>query len=216
MKTQNPFTGRSSGSLANVTASTYLGQNILKSKPLEVRNPRTDKQVNVRNIMALAAILAKSLSANSGIAKRSARTGRNTQKTARTALLSAILAKKSGIAPDIKLNPDAITLQGSGISAQEGLTATLNHTTSILEVHWPEIIPAGGSASDLASGVLFDLDTGAVQSFTTTDPRSAGDITPISIIPSLFASGNVGLFLMFDSADGLSYDAVSSVEVQIV
>ena len=216
MKTQNPFTGRSSGSLANVTASTYLGQNILKSKPLEVRNPQTAKQVNVRNVLALAAVLGKALSANPGIAKRSARTGRNTQKTARTALLSAILAKKNGVAPDLRLNSVGITLQGSGISAQEGLTATANHTTGLMEIHWPGIIPAGGSASDIASGVLFDLDTGAVQSFGTTQPRSNGEIVALSVNESLFATGNLGLFLMFDSADGLSYDAVSSINVTVV
>ena len=216
MKTQNPFTGRSSGSLANVTASTYLGQNILKSKPLEVRNPKTDKQVNVRNILAQAAALAKSLSAGSGIAKRSARTGRNTQKTARTALLSAILAKKTDVAPSLKLSSVGISLQGSGISAQEGIIATLNHTTRDLVVQWLDTVPAGGSATDIASGALFDLESGKVHSFVTSDPRSDGEITPVKIDPSFFGSENYGLFLMFDSADGLSYDAVSSVAVQIV
>lgn len=216
MKTQNPFTGRSSGSLANVTASTYLGQNILKSKPLEVRNPQTAKQVNVRNVLALAALLGKSLSANSGIAKRSARTGRNTQKTARTALLSAILAKKNGVAPDLTLNSIGIALQGSGISAQEGLTATLSHTTGLLEVHWSDIIPAGGSEFDLASGVLFDLDSGEIQSFNHADPRSDGEIAALTINASLRTASNLGLFLMFDSADGLRYDAVSSINVSVV
>ena len=215
MKTQNPFTGRSSGSLANVTASTYLGQNILKSKPLEVRNPQTAKQVNVRNVFALAAALGKSLSANSGIAKRSARTGRNTQKTARTALLSAIMAKKTGVAPDLTLSSVGISLQGSGISAQEGISATMNHTTRILEVTWSDIVPAGGSSTDIASGVLFDLDSGKVHSFPTSDPRSDGAITPQTIDASFFESEHIGLFLMFDSADGLSYDAVSSINVSV-
>ena len=216
MKTQNPFTGRSSGSLANVTASTYLGINILKSKPLEVRNPKTDKQVNVRNVLTQAAVLGKSLSAGSGIAKRSARTGRSSQKTARTALLSAILAKKIGVAPSLKLSSVGISLQGSGISAQEGITATMSHTTGFLEVHWSEIIPAGGSASDIASVALFDLDSGKVLTFQTSDPRSDCKISAQTIYPSFFDSVNYGLFLMFDSADGLRYDAVSSVNVTVV
>ena len=216
MKTQNPFTGRSTGSLANVVASTYNGQNVLKSKPLEVRNPRSPKQINVRNVLALAAALGKSLSANSGIAKRSARTGRNMQKTARTALLSAILSKKAGFAPDIRLISEGITLQGSGISAQEGITATLNTATGFLEVSWPGTVPTGGSASDFASGVLFDLEFGRVQSFATSDPRSDGEIAPQSIDSSFFHSSNLGLFLMFDSVDGLRYDAVSSINVTVV
>lgn len=215
MKVQNPFTGRSKGSLANVTATTYLGANILKSKPLEVRNPKTVKQVNVRYVLARAAVLAKSLSANSGIAKRSARTGRNTQKTARTALLSAIMAKKLGVAPDLRLSSAGISLQGSGISAQEGISATMNHTTRILEVTWSNTIPAGGSATDIASGVLFDLDSGKVHTFQTSDTRSDGEIAPQTIDSSFFRSENYGLILMFDSADGLRFDAVSSVNVTV-
>ena len=216
MKTQNPFTGRSSGSLANVTASTYQGKNILKSKPLEVRNPRTAKQVNVRKVLALAAVLGKSLSANSGIAKRSARTGRNTQKTARTALLSAILAKKTGVAPALRLGSAGISLQGSGISAQEGITASINHTTRLLEVSWSNTVPAGGLTTDVASVALFDLETGKVLSFETPDPRIGGGLTGYTIDSSFFGSENYGLFLMFDSEDGLRYDAVESVEVEVV
>lgn len=216
MKTQNPFTGRSSGSLANVVASTYNGQNILKSKPLEVRNPKTDKQVNVRNVLTQAAVLGRSLSAISGIAKRSARTGRNTQKTARTALLSAILAKKNGVAPDLRLSSAGISLQGSGISAQEGITASMNHTTRLLDLTWSRTVPVGGSPTDIASVVLFDLDTGKVLSFVTSDPRSDGELSTQTIDSSFFGSENYGLFLMFDSADGLRYDAVESVSITVV
>ena len=216
MKTQNPFTGRSSGSLANVTASTYCGQNILKSKPLEVRNPKSPKQINVRSVLALAAVLGKSLMANSDIAKRSARTGRNTQKTARTALISAIMSKKAGVAPDIELSSVGISLQGLGISQQEGITATLNHTTGLLEVSWSEAFPAGGSATDIPSVALFHLDSGKVLSFLTVDQRSDGEISAPTIDPSFIRSENYALFLMFDSADGLRYDAVSSVNVTVV
>ena len=216
MKTQNPFTGRSTGSLANVTASTYCGKNILKSKPLEVRNPQSPKQINVRNVLAQAAVLGKALSANSGIAKRSARTGRNSQKTARTALLSAIMAKKTGVAPDLRLSSANISLQGFGISAQEGVTASMNHTTRLLDVTWSDTIPAGGSATDIAYGILFDLDTGKVLSLETSDPRSDGELSTQTIDSSFFGSENYGLFIMFDSADGLSYDAVSSVKVTVV
>ena len=216
MKTQNPFTGRSSGSLANVTASTYLGQNILKSKPLEVRNPQSPKQINVRHVLAQAAALGKSLSAGSGIAKRSARTGRNTQKTARTALLAAILAKKTGVAPNVVLSAQGIRLQGSGISAQEGITASINHTTRLLDVTWSDTIPAGGSETDTASVALFDLDSGKVLTFQTSDPRADGELSTRTIDSSFLGSENYGLFLMFDSADGLRYDDVVSVNLSVV
>ena len=215
MKTQNPFTGRSSGSLANVTASTYLGQNILKSKPLEVRNPQSPKQVNVRNVLALAAVLGKSLSANSGIAKRSARTGRNTQKTARTALLSAILAKKTGVAPNFSLSGTGIALQGNGISATSITSATLNKADRGLDVYFSTNPPSGGLPTDKSSIVLFDLLTGAVEFFPATGTREVGDLHEEVSNPLILASDNIALFVLFDSADGLRYDAVESVSVTI-
>lgn len=215
MKTQNPFTGKSSGSLANVTASTYCGQNILKSKPLEVRNPRTDKQVNVRNVLTRAAVLAKSLSANSGIAKRSARTGRITQKTARTALLSAILAKKTGVAPNISLSPAGIALQGNGISATSITKAQLTRSDRHLSIEISSVVPTGGSNDDVGALVLFDLETGAVETFPHSGTRGPAGFSEQVSNQLILSSNNIALFVLFDSIDGLRYDAVSSVPVSI-
>ena len=216
MKTQNPFTGRSSGSLANVTASTYLGQNVLKSKPLEVRNPKTQKQVNVRNILKSAATLAKSLMAINGIAKRSARTGRSTQKTARTALVQAIMAKKTGVAPNLSLSAAGIALQGNGISATSITKAELTRSDGHLSVSFSTVVPTGGLGTDVASIVLFDLTFGGVQLFPNSDVRSTGNLSEMVSNPQILASDNIALFVLFDSKDGLRYDAVESVEVQIV
>ena len=216
MKTQNPFIGRAKGSLANVVATTYNGQNVLKSKPLEVRNPQSPKQLNVRGVLAQAAALGKSFSAISGIAKRAARTGRVTQKTARTALLSAILSKKIGVAPDLRLSSVGISLQGLGIAQQEGLIAQLTSATRLLEVGWSSTIPTGGAGDDLVSCVLFDLDTGKVQSFASASIRNNLEFYSESVDPSFIASSNLGVFLMFDSHDGLRYDAVSSINVSVV
>ena len=216
MKTQNPFIGRSSGSLANVTASTYLGQNILKSKPLEVRNPKTDKQVNVRDILAQAAKLAKALMAVNGIAKRSARTGRNLQKTARTALLAAILAKKTGVAPNLSLSNAGISLQGNGISATSITSAQLKRSDGDLDVFFSSAVPTGGLSTDKSSIVVFDLLTGAVEFFTATGTREVGDLHETVTNPLILASNHIALFVLFDSADGLRYDAVESVRVTVV
>lgn len=216
MKTQNPFTGRSSGSLANVTASTYLGQNILKSKPLEVRNPQTAKQVNVRAILAQAALIAKALMAVDGIAKRSARTGRNTSKTARTALVQAILAKKRGVAPALSLSGAGIALQGNGISAISITSATLDRSDGHLSVLFPDVEPTGGLSTDIGSMVLFDLTTGGVEFFPNSDVRSTGNFSEEVSNPKILASDNIALFVLFDSADGLRYAAVESVSVTVV
>ena len=216
MKTQNPFTGRSSGSLANVVASTYCGQNILKSKPLEVRNPQTAKQVNVRKILAQAAVLAKCLMAVEGIAKRSARTGRATQKTARTAMIQAIMAKKTGVAPNLSLSAAGIALQGNGISATSLTKAQLTRSDGHLSIEFSSVVPTGGLDSDIAAMLLFDLLTGAVELFPHSGTRGPGGLSEEVSNPKILASNQIALFVLFDSADGLRYDAVESVSVSVV
>lgn len=45
---QNPLIGRSKNKLGNSVFSTQFGKNVLRSKPLKVKNPRTPKQVEQR------------------------------------------------------------------------------------------------------------------------------------------------------------------------
>ena len=216
MKTQNPFTGRSSGSLANVVASTYLGQNILKSKPLEVRNPQSPKQINVRAILAQAGTLGRSLSSIQGIAKRAARTGRNTNKTARTALVAAILATKSGVAPSITLSSIDVKLSGNGIAETSGITASMDISSGQVMVNWSTSIPSGGLPTDLASLVLFNLTKKTVWVADETRFRSVWGFEANA--PSGFAdiSDIVGGFICFDSQDLVLYDSISSFAVSLL
>lgn len=215
MKTQNPFTGRSKGSLANVVATTYNGQNVLKSKPLEVRNPNTEKQQNVRSILSQAGTLGRSLSSIQAIAKRSARTGRNTNKTARTALVAAILASKSGVAPSMTLSGIGISLSGNGISETGGLSAVMVVSSREVTVSWAPSIPSGGASTDLASLVLVNLTKKTAWVAPGSTSRVSGVLEIIA--PSGFAvvSDNVRAFLCFDSANGLLYDSVSSFAVSL-
>ena len=41
---QNPITGRMRQKMSNVVFSTVFSQNVVRSKPLTVRNPKTAKQ----------------------------------------------------------------------------------------------------------------------------------------------------------------------------
>ena len=211
MKTQNPFIGRSSGSLANVTASTYLGNNILKSKPLEVRNPKTAKQQNIRAIFAQATAAAKSLSAVSSIAKRSARTGRTTNKTARTALNSAILASRAGVSPNVSLFSAPIQLLGNGIGATTFNPSSISAATRKVSVSWGGLPPQGGSASDKVTVVAHNRSTGLSAEVSTSVVRGDNSVEAIFPIGFFANSNKITLFICFDSADGLLYDSVSSI-----
>lgn len=62
---QNPIIGRSQNKMANVVFSTWKGKNVLRSKPLSVRNPKTIAQVNQRKkigyLAKLSSILSKTI-----------------------------------------------------------------------------------------------------------------------------------------------------------
>ncbi|NCU43964.1 hypothetical protein EOL71_03305 [Candidatus Saccharibacteria bacterium] len=211
MKTQNPFTGRSSGSLANVTASTYLGQNILKSKPLEVRNPQSPKQLNVREVLSLSAKIARSMYACPSIAKRSARTGRLTSKTARTALIAAILARRGGTPPMMELDNVGITLSGNGIAQTVLTSCTVDDESGAYVASWPTTLPTGAQATDLGKVVIVHMNTGSAFESSSSVARSAGTASgtlPASMQPLI---GPFACFVCFDSADGLLYDSIESI-----
>lgn len=53
MKTQNPWMGRAKKSAGGMTATKFGQDNILRSKPLEVTNPKTEAQMTQRNFFAL-------------------------------------------------------------------------------------------------------------------------------------------------------------------
>lgn len=59
--TQNPVTGRMSGTFANAVFSTQYSQNIMKAKPLSVRNPQSDLQKTQRALMKKAGELVKAI-----------------------------------------------------------------------------------------------------------------------------------------------------------
>ena len=55
---QNPLIGRAKKKIGNTVFSTVFGQNILKTKPLSIKNPKTDAQMAARKrVIKLAKLL---------------------------------------------------------------------------------------------------------------------------------------------------------------
>lgn len=60
-KVQNPITGRSAGKYGNAVFTTWKGINVLKTKPLEVANPKSAGQVNQRGKFSSMVMYARML-----------------------------------------------------------------------------------------------------------------------------------------------------------
>ena len=56
---QNPIIGRAKQKFSNAIFSTWLGVNVLRSKPLSVANPRTENQIVNRNRIGFLGKIAK-------------------------------------------------------------------------------------------------------------------------------------------------------------
>jgi hypothetical protein len=60
---QNPLTGRTKGAFANAVFSKWKGRNTVRSKALEVHNPRTDAQMRQRSKFAFVLAIAQTMGA---------------------------------------------------------------------------------------------------------------------------------------------------------
>lgn len=62
-KIQNPIIGRAKGSAGNMTFCKNYDKNIMRSKPMEVSNPKTAAQTNQRNYFGMLTALVMAFSA---------------------------------------------------------------------------------------------------------------------------------------------------------
>ena len=58
---QNPFTGRTSGRFAGAVFSKQFGKNTMRSKPVEVANPKTTKQLTQRQRFSMMVVVGRLL-----------------------------------------------------------------------------------------------------------------------------------------------------------
>lgn len=211
-RVQNPIIGRASGSLGSTVFSTYLDRNVIKSKPIEVKPSNTPAQANQRALLKKISGIVRDLSASGSIAKRSARTGRNPKNTAKSALSGAIFARVSGVAPTREILAGGIALQGDGISHANPITVECSGTSDMFTATWQTEVPTGGSASDKVSFACFETVNGGVFHCTSSVLRSAGTAQFQAREGFVVSGRKYACFVMFDAADGLTFDNAYSVE----
>lgn len=216
MKTQNLVFGRSSGSLGNVVASASYGENIVRSKPLEVYNPQTARQTNMRTIMADVVKIAKAANQYLAITKRTARTGRTKKMSAYAYLIKDILAAKLGSTPNIILPSAGITLGVGDLVKTTPTTFVIDISANQVVVEWSSAHTDNQTEVDIASVIMFNITKRKVFVGGTNVERADGlDTVPI---PQGFAalSDTVAGFLAFEDQNGNIWDAPLSVSVAII
>ena len=154
---QNPITGRMRQKMSNVVFSTVFGQNVVRSKPLTVRNPKTAAQIKHREYFTKVVQLCKILKTDEGVAKRSSRTGRNPKMSAYSYLVKGFMnAEDRTVTPykPIWTNVDI----GPGDIGLTNLSYEI--ATGSLNVTWDEFfLPTNGATTDNLRLIVIDWET---------------------------------------------------------
>ena len=153
---QNPITGRMRQKMSNVVFSTVFGQNVVRSKPLTVRNPRTTGQVNHRAYFTKVVQLCKILKTVEGVAKRSSRTGRSPKMSAYSYLIKAFMNAEDFSSAPYKPIWQQVDI-GPGDIGPASFTTHIDSGTLYLD--WDYInLPANASANDILVCAIIDWE----------------------------------------------------------
>jgi len=143
--------------MSNVVFSTVFNQNVVRSKPLTVRNPRTTGQVNHRDYFSKVVQLCKILIKVEGIAKRSSRTGRNPKMSAYSYLIKAFMNAEDRTSAPYKPIWQNVDL-GPGEIGPVEFTGSLS--SGELSLSWnPASLPINAKITDKLVYVIVDFAT---------------------------------------------------------
>jgi len=196
---QNPITGRMRQKMSNVVFSTVFSQNVVRSKPLTVRNPQTTKQVNHRDYFTKVVQLCKILKKVEGVAKRSSRTGRNPKMSAYSYLVKGFMNAEDRTSTPYKPIWPNIDL-GPGEIGPVEFTAT--NAMGDLSITWNTMeLPINALITDVLVMAIIDFATMEYCIDHGTMARSGGAVT-ISL-DTYFTHTNTpkGVIAFFISAD---------------
>ena len=196
---QNPITGRMRQKMSNVVFSTVFGQNVVRSKPLTVRNPRTTGQVNHRDYFTKVVQLCKILKRVEAVAKRSSRTGRNPKMSAYSYLIKGFMNAEDRTTTPYKPIWPNVDL-GPGEIGPVEFTATL--VTGDLQLTWDtEYPPLNAEDTDVLVMAIVDFATMEYYIDDNIMARSNGAVT-ISL-DTYFTHKDTpkGVIAFFKSAD---------------
>lgn len=188
--------GGVSGSIGNVTGSSWKGISVLRTKPQSVANPNTPAQQAVRTPWSALTKLASSITGSiiqpvwNGIASKMSGYNLFLQKNAQNAFdaLGAFVPNMLLVSP--------------GTLISTGITSTIIDDLGSAPITWSTVLPSVQAlATDKAYVAVFNTDGKLVGISSGVAPRSAGTVT-ISFLELLEPHETYNVYLFFMSADG--------------
>lgn len=208
MKTQNPIVGRSTGKLANTIFSKWKQNNVVRSKPLEVANPRTEAQQIQRSKFAFLLVIAQSL----GMSLRAGFREVATKMTEFNKFMSTNLNSQviQGHSPNWQLSYPDLKLSMGSLDPTSAPTGSASAASGMIDIGYETSVNGNQSGGDKAYAVVILPDSVAFSNAVKT--RVDGSIG-IDAQGEFEAGDKLHVYLFFTSPDGRKVSNSEYVEV---
>ena len=192
---QNPVIGRAKKKMGNVVFSKNFGKNIMRSKPVEVKNPRTASQVAQRGTFKAALIVVKEFLPAIRIGWKSLAINKSACAMCMSDTLLNSMKNVSGVT----------SVDITKFKISKGSLDTFNDevwsrpTTNTIKVTWnPSDILPSAAGTDIIHICVCNPIMSVVQIFLNAAVRSSGTTT-ITLRPNLASAVHVYCFAFTQS-----------------
>ncbi|HNQ68771.1 MAG TPA: DUF6266 family protein [Bacteroidales bacterium] len=194
---QNPITGRTKGKFSTAVFSKQFGKNTMRSKPVEVKNPRTLAQREQRAKFSLMVELSRKFLAFIRTGFKQAAVGMSEFNSfMQTNILNVI----TGIYPDYAIDYTKLIVSKGTLTGAEGSAATAG-AGHIVTIDWTDNTGTGDAmGTDKALMLILNPNSPNVVANTTLKTRADGtfDLT----VPVAWVGEEVHVYLSFMTEAG--------------
>ena len=194
---QNPITGRTKQKFGSAVFSKQFGKNTMRTKPIEVRNPKTLLQKQQRSKFSLMVALARMFL---GFIRNGFKQVATDMSAFNVFMKSNISLVISGVYPNYSIDFTKLIVTKGTLTGADGASAVAAAGRKVT-ISWVDNTGTGDAlATDKAMQLLINYTKGAVVQDTTTKTRA--DITNDLTVPASWVGDDVHAYLSFWDAAG--------------
>ena len=194
---QNPITGRTKKKFGSAVFSKQFGKNVMRTKPLEVKNPKTPGQVNQRSKFKLMVFVSRQLMGLIRISFQNMAIG----KSAFNAFVSAnIKTAITGVPGNYSIDWPLLKISKGPLFQSSNLVAAVDQAAMIKRTWNPPINPDDISNSDKLFTIAFNITKNEWSYGQSVTIRSAA--SDEQGVPASWAGDTVHVYTFFISPDG--------------
>jgi len=194
---QNPITGRTKGKFASAVFSKQFGKNTMRSKPIEVRNPKTLAQREQRSKFSLMVELSRKFLAFIRIGFKQTAIGMSQFNSFMQTNIQNVI---TGAYPDYEIDYTLLLVSRGTLTGSEGSSATAIAGNSVT-IDWMDNTGSGDAlGTDKALMLILNPNSPNVVSNTTLKTRADG--TYDIVVPVAWVGDDVNVYLSFMTEAG--------------